>query len=187
MRLAKHVARMGEKRNVCKVLVETPEGKWPLWRLAGWWKDDNKIDLKETGWDGAEWIHLVQDRDQWWDSANTPMNIQVLLNDNLLPCWAPSQEELWCPRMGEVCSGQEFLRKIAQTNIANVKNTKFWDVTTCCLVDVYRCFGGTFCIHPQYQRISQESKLSTFTGLLVIPSQIIISFIITSVWKSSPI
>jgi hypothetical protein len=55
----------------------------------------------------------------------------------------------------QICSGQEFLQRITQTNIANMTNTIFWDVTPCCLVDVYRCFDGSFCLHPQC-RISQK-------------------------------
>jgi len=30
------------------------------------WEYDIRMDLKETGWEGVDWIHLIQDRDQWW-------------------------------------------------------------------------------------------------------------------------
>jgi hypothetical protein len=39
--------------------------------------DNNKIDLKETGWDGMDWIYLGQDRDQWRALVNTVMNLRV--------------------------------------------------------------------------------------------------------------
>jgi hypothetical protein len=36
-----------------------------------------KMDLREVGWDGMDWIHLAQDRDQWRALVNTVMNIRV--------------------------------------------------------------------------------------------------------------
>jgi hypothetical protein len=39
--------------------------------------DSIKIDLREIGWDGMDWIHLAQDRDQWKALVNTVMNLQV--------------------------------------------------------------------------------------------------------------
>jgi hypothetical protein len=36
-----------------------------------------KIDLRETGWDGLDWIDLAQDRDQWRALVNTVMNLRV--------------------------------------------------------------------------------------------------------------
>jgi hypothetical protein len=65
MRWAGHVARMGEGRGVCRVLVGRPEGKRPLGRPSRRWEDNIKMDLKEIGIDGANWIHLAQDRVQW--------------------------------------------------------------------------------------------------------------------------
>jgi len=46
----KHVARMGEKRGVYRVLVGKPEGKRPLGRPSRRWKDNIKMDLQEVGW-----------------------------------------------------------------------------------------------------------------------------------------
>jgi hypothetical protein len=37
----------------------------------------NKIDLREIGWGGVNWIDLAQDRDQWGDLVNTVMNLRV--------------------------------------------------------------------------------------------------------------
>jgi hypothetical protein len=64
MRRAGHAARMEEKRNAYRILVGKPEGKRPLGRSRRRWADNIKMDLRETGWDGVEWIDLVQDRDQ---------------------------------------------------------------------------------------------------------------------------
>jgi hypothetical protein len=50
MRWAGHVARMGEGRNVCRVLVGKPEGKRPLGRPSHRWEDGIKMDLREIGW-----------------------------------------------------------------------------------------------------------------------------------------
>jgi hypothetical protein len=38
---------------------------------------DIKIDLKDIGWDGMDWIDLAQDRDQWKALANTVMNLRI--------------------------------------------------------------------------------------------------------------
>jgi len=46
MRWAGHVARMGEGRDVHRVLVGKPEGKRPLWRLRRRWEDNIKMDLR---------------------------------------------------------------------------------------------------------------------------------------------
>jgi hypothetical protein len=39
--------------------------------------DNIKIDLRETGWNGMDWIDLAQDRDQWRALVNTVMNLRV--------------------------------------------------------------------------------------------------------------
>jgi hypothetical protein len=36
-----------------------------------------KIDVGETGWEGVDWIHVAQVRDQWWAVVNTVMNLRV--------------------------------------------------------------------------------------------------------------
>jgi hypothetical protein len=36
-----------------------------------------KMDLKETGWNGMDWIDLAEDRDRWRALANTVMNLRV--------------------------------------------------------------------------------------------------------------
>jgi hypothetical protein len=39
--------------------------------------DSIKIDLREIGWDGMDWIDLAQDRDQWKALVNTVMNLRI--------------------------------------------------------------------------------------------------------------
>jgi hypothetical protein len=62
LRLAGHVARMGEVRGVYRVLVGKPKSKKPLGRPRHRWEDTIKLDLREIGIDGANWIRLAQDR-----------------------------------------------------------------------------------------------------------------------------
>jgi hypothetical protein len=68
---------MGATRNAYRILVGKPEGKRPLGRPRRRWVDKIKIDLRETGWDGVDWIELAQDRDQWRALVNTVMNLRV--------------------------------------------------------------------------------------------------------------
>jgi hypothetical protein len=67
----------GEKRNACRIMVEKPEGKRPLERPGRRWVGNIKMDLREIGWGGMDWIHLAQDRDQWRALMNTVMNLRV--------------------------------------------------------------------------------------------------------------
>jgi hypothetical protein len=57
--------------------VGKPEGKRPLIRPRRKWVDHIKIDLGEIGWNGMDWIHLAQDRDQWRALVNTVINLWV--------------------------------------------------------------------------------------------------------------
>jgi hypothetical protein len=50
VRWTEHVARMGEDRKMCKILVGKPEGKKPLGRPRGRWEDGISIVNRETGW-----------------------------------------------------------------------------------------------------------------------------------------
>jgi hypothetical protein len=61
MRWAGHVARKGEGRGFYRILVGRPEGKRPLERPKRRWVDNIKLDLREAGVDGANWIQLAQD------------------------------------------------------------------------------------------------------------------------------
>jgi len=78
MRRAGHVARMGERRGVYRVLVGKLEGKRPLARPRRRWEDNNnKLDLQEVGCAGMDWIELAQDRDKWRALENAVMNLLV--------------------------------------------------------------------------------------------------------------
>jgi hypothetical protein len=68
---------MGEGRSVNRVLVERPEGKRPLGRRRRRWEDNIKMDFRETGIDGANWMQLAQDRVQWQTFGNTVMNLRA--------------------------------------------------------------------------------------------------------------
>jgi hypothetical protein len=67
MKWAGHAARMGEKRNVCRLLEGKPEGKRLLERPRPRWMDNIKIDPVEIEWDGVDWIDLAHDRNKWTD------------------------------------------------------------------------------------------------------------------------
>jgi hypothetical protein len=60
-----------------RILVGYPEGKKPLGRPRRRWVDSIKINLREIGWDGRDWIDLAQDRDQWRVLVNAVMNLRV--------------------------------------------------------------------------------------------------------------
>jgi hypothetical protein len=60
-----HVARMGEKRNLHRLLVGKPEEKRPLGRQRRTWIDNIKLELLEIGWSVVDWIGLAQDRYRW--------------------------------------------------------------------------------------------------------------------------
>jgi hypothetical protein len=53
---------MGEGRCVYRVLVGRPEGKRPLGKHRRRWEDNIKLELREIGIDGANWIQAAQDR-----------------------------------------------------------------------------------------------------------------------------
>jgi hypothetical protein len=69
---------MGEERKVYKVLVGKPEGKRPLGRPRHRWKDGVRMDLREIGLGGVDWIRLAQDRDRWPSVVSAVMNLPVL-------------------------------------------------------------------------------------------------------------
>jgi hypothetical protein len=78
MRWAGHVARMGEKSNVYRLLVEGPEGNCPLRRPRRSWVDSIKMAVLEVGFGGVDWIGVVRDRYRWRTLVNAVMNFKVL-------------------------------------------------------------------------------------------------------------
>ena len=77
MRWAGHVARMGEEREVYRVLVGKPEGKRPLGRPRLRWVDNIRLDLQEVGCGYMDWIGRAQDRDRWRTLVSAVMNLRV--------------------------------------------------------------------------------------------------------------
>jgi hypothetical protein len=67
---------MGEV-NAYKMFIGKPVGKRPLGRLRRRWEEIVKMDLKELGCGGADWIHLAQDRARQRAVVNTVMNLRV--------------------------------------------------------------------------------------------------------------
>jgi hypothetical protein len=60
MRWAGHVARLGERRGVYRVLVGKPEGKRPFGRPRRRWENNIKMDLQEVGREGIDssWLRI---------------------------------------------------------------------------------------------------------------------------------
>jgi len=77
MRWAGHVARMGERRGVYRVLVGKSEGKRPLGRPRRRWEDNIKMNLYKVGCEVMDWIELAQDRDRQRAHVNAVMNFRV--------------------------------------------------------------------------------------------------------------
>jgi hypothetical protein len=67
----------GEKRNAYRILTGKPEGKRPPGTPKRGWEDNIKMDLREIGWGGMDWIHVAQDRDQRKALVITAMILRV--------------------------------------------------------------------------------------------------------------
>jgi hypothetical protein len=68
---------MGERRGTYKALVGKPEGTRALERPRRRWEDNIKMDLREVGWGGMDWINLAQDRDRWRALVKAVKNLRV--------------------------------------------------------------------------------------------------------------
>ena len=77
MRWTGHVARMGEGRDVHRVLVGKPEGKRPLGRPRCRWEDNIMTGLREVGGGCGDWMELAQDTDKWRALVSTVRNLRV--------------------------------------------------------------------------------------------------------------
>ena len=73
-----HVASLGDRRGLYKVLVGRADRKTPLGRPKCRWEDNVKMDLREVGWAIMGCISLVQDRDRWRALVNVVMNHRLL-------------------------------------------------------------------------------------------------------------
>jgi hypothetical protein len=93
LKWAGHVAQMGEKRNVHRLLVRKPEGKRSLGRLRRRWIDTIKMGLLEIGLRVVDLIGLAQDRYRWRESScelgNEPLGS--------IKCWETTEwlHNLW--------------------------------------------------------------------------------------------
>ena len=77
MRWAGHVARVGERRGVHRVLVGKFEGKKSLGRPRRRWEDNIKMDLQEVRGGCGDWMELAQDWDRWRALVGTVRNLRV--------------------------------------------------------------------------------------------------------------
>jgi len=68
---------MGESRVLYRFLVVKPEGRRPIGRPRPRWKDYTKMDLQEVGYEGMNWIDVVQYRGRWRAFVNAVMNLRV--------------------------------------------------------------------------------------------------------------
>jgi hypothetical protein len=77
MKWVGHVARMGDVRGACNILVGKPEGRRPLGRPRRRWEDNIKMDLWHIRFGDVDRIHLAQDRVRWRALVNTVMSLRV--------------------------------------------------------------------------------------------------------------
>jgi len=69
---------MGEMRNAYKIVVGKRKGKKPFGRhRRRRWEDNIKMDGREIGWEGVDWMDQPQGRAQWRCLVNTEMNLRV--------------------------------------------------------------------------------------------------------------
>jgi hypothetical protein len=72
-----HVARMGDRKGLHRVLVGKPKGKRPLERQTRRWQNNIKKNLQEVGYESMDWIELAHDRNSWRALVNFIMNFRV--------------------------------------------------------------------------------------------------------------
>jgi hypothetical protein len=68
----------GRDNKCIKILVKEPGGKGLLARFRHRWEDNIRMDLREIEWEGVDWIHLAEDRNQWWALVFMVLNLWVL-------------------------------------------------------------------------------------------------------------
>ena len=80
IRWVRHVASVGERRGVYRVLLGKPDGKGPLGRAKRRWKDGIKMDIQELRCGSVDWTDLAQDRDTCRALVNGVMKLWVPQN-----------------------------------------------------------------------------------------------------------
>jgi hypothetical protein len=75
--IAKACDMREKKRNASWISAGKPEQKGPLRRVGRGWEDNIKMNLRELGGDGIDWINLTEDMEQWRALVNTAMNFRV--------------------------------------------------------------------------------------------------------------
>jgi len=70
-----YVARMGQMRNACNILIRRPEWNRSVGRSRSRWADI-RMALRKLGL-CVDWIHLAQNREQWRALVNVVMNLRV--------------------------------------------------------------------------------------------------------------
>ena len=60
-----------------RVSVGNRQSYRPLGMPRCKWEDDIKVDVKEIGWEGVDWMNLAEDRDKCRPVVNTAMNVRV--------------------------------------------------------------------------------------------------------------
>jgi hypothetical protein len=67
----------GRDEKCIQNLVGKPEGKRPLGGPRCIWENNSRMDVREMGWEGVNWIQLARDRDLWRAVVNMVMNLRV--------------------------------------------------------------------------------------------------------------
>jgi hypothetical protein len=70
-----HVECMGE-RSIMDFAGDTV-GRRSLGRPTHRWEDNIRIDFKEIGWEGMDWIDVPEHSGRWWAPVNAVMNLKV--------------------------------------------------------------------------------------------------------------